>query len=217
MPYQAVIWDVDGTLLDTLDDQADSTNAMLASFGFPTLPKDAYRYLIGDGLASLIRNVTPDDIEPTEELHRKMAEGYKEQYGRRWNAKTRPYDGVPEVLDALAERGVKQTVLSNKPDAALQKCVSELLSPWSFDVVFGQRDGFPRKPDPAGIHETLRLIGVEKENALYVGDTGTDMETAKNAGLFAVGVLWGFRERDELESAGADVIIEKPGELLQWF
>jgi phosphoglycolate phosphatase len=214
MSYEAVIWDVDGTLLNTLQDQADATNAALIAFDYPPHPADAYRYLIGGGLRRLIEGILPDDVAPTEDIIAQLSGEYKLQYEEHWNKTTAPYDGVPETLDILKTLNVPMAVLSNKPEAFLHKVVAEFLSRWTFQVVIGQRDDMPHKPDPAGIFAILEQLGLEASQAIYVGDTPGDIETALNAGVKAVGVEWGFRSREELLRAGADVVLKNPVELL---
>jgi len=214
MSYQAVIWDVDGTLLNTLQDQADATNAALIAFDFPPHDPDAYRYLIGGGLRRLIEGILPDDVAPTEDLIVQLSGEYKLQYEEHWNKTTSAYEGIPETLDVLTTLNVPMALLSNKPEAFLTKVVAEFLSRWPFQVVIGQRDDMPHKPDPAGIFAILEELGHDASQAIYIGDTPGDMGTALNAGVRAVGVEWGFRSREELLRAGADVVLKNPGELL---
>ncbi len=213
MRKQAVVFDLDGTLLDTLEDLADSGNHALAEHGFPVHPIDAYRHFIGDGIEVLIRRMLPEE-KRDEQTIAKIGPAYRAQYGRRWNAKTKPYDGIPEMLDALTERGVKMAVFSNKPDEFTQMCVDELLAPWRFDVVLGNRQDVPRKPDPSGALQIAAHWNVAPPEIVYVGDTATDMQTAVAARMVPVGVTWGFRTADELQANGAAVLVERPGELL---
>lgn len=213
MKRQAVIFDLDGTLLDTLEDIADSGNQTLARYGFPTHPIDAYRYFVGDGVGMLIRRILPED-QRHEETIGQVLETYREEYGRRWNAKARPYDGIGELLDALTTARIKTAVLSNKPHELTEKCVGELLSPWTFEITLGQRDGIARKPAPAGALSIARQWGLPPSEIVYAGDTATDMETALAAGMVPCGVLWGFRPAAELRAAGAKVLIQRPIELL---
>jgi len=215
MTRQAVVFDLDGTLLDTLEDLADSGNHVLAEFGFPTHPVEAFKQFVGEGIRVLIERMLPAD-RCDEQTIDKIGVAYRAEYGRRWNVKTRPYDGVAALLDELTRRGTKMAVLSNKPDEFTQKCVAELLSPWTFDPVFGHGNGLPRKPDPAGAMQVVAQWGIPAAEILYVGDTKTDMETAVAAGMFPLGVLWGFRGQEELMAGGAQVLIEHPSELLDF-
>ncbi|MEM1295166.1 MAG: HAD family hydrolase [Verrucomicrobiota bacterium] len=213
MAFEAAIFDLDGTLLDTLDDLADSGNEMLESEGFPTHPVDAYRIFVGDGVRSLMERILPGEAQTEATIERCMGV-YRAVYQRRWKAKTKPYAGVPELLDGLVERGIRLTVLSNKPHDFTEQCIQEFVGDWPWEMVFGMRDGVPKKPDPAGAVQILESLEVAPENCLYLGDTDTDMKTAKAANLFAVGVLWGFRPKEELEEHGADLLLAEPGEML---
>jgi len=215
MTRQAVVFDLDGTLLDTLEDLADSGNHVLAEFGFPTHPVEAFKQFVGEGIRVLIERMLPAD-RCDEQTIDKIGVAYRAEYGRRWNVKTRPYDGVAALLDELTRRGTKMAVLSNKPDEFTQKCVAELLSPWTFDPVLGHGNGLPRKPDPTGAMQVVAQWGIPAAEILYVGDTKTDMETAVAAGMFPLGVLWGFRGQEELMAGGAQVLIEHPSELLDF-
>ena len=215
MTYRAVLFDLDGTLLDTLGDIASAVNDALAGEGFPTHPIEAYREFIGDGVVTLIERALPVNKGKRDEgaIARCIA-GYRSAYEREWNVRTRPYDGIPEMLDSLTSLGVAMGVLSNKPDDFTRLCVSKYLSTWPFRVVFGQREGVPRKPDPAGAIEAARGLGFEPGEVLYVGDTSVDMETGRRAGMRPIGVAWGFRSTEELWSTGAKAVIETPAELL---
>jgi len=211
---RAVVFDLDGTLLDTLDDLADSGNTTLEKMGFPTHDAEAYKFFIGDGVGMLVHRMLPknhrDDATKAE-----ITKVYRAEYGRRWNVKTRPYDGIDTLLDELAAREIRMGVLSNKPDEMTQKCVAALLPRWNFEAVLGHHDGIPRKPDPAGALEVLVKLDVAAEDVLYLGDTATDMETAVAANFTPVGVLWGFRGEDELRNAGAETILAHPIDLLE--
>ncbi|MEW6355417.1 MAG: HAD family hydrolase [Planctomycetota bacterium] len=213
MTFSAVLFDLDGTLLDTLDDLADSTNAVLERRGFPTHPVPAYRYFVGDGVVNLVLRVLPQDRRD-EALVRACIGEMREEYGRRWADKTRPYDGVPELLDALVGRGIAMAVLSNKPDDFTRLCVEKLLPDWTFAVIRGVREDGRKKPDPTVALDIAEQVRVPPSEFLYLGDTNTDMQTAVAAGMFPVGALWGFREADELTTNGAKVLVERPMELL---
>jgi phosphoglycolate phosphatase len=213
MNFQAVLFDLDGTLLDTLDDLADSTNLALSKLGLPEHPAEAYKEFIGDGIENLVRRAVPADRRDSATLA-ECGRLTREHYAARWAEKTRPYDGVADLLDALTNRGVRMTVFSNKPDEFTQLCVARLLAGRRFEVVLGATAALPKKPDPAGallIAERLQLSPAE---VVYLGDTGTDMQTAVAAGMFPVGALWGFRAAEELLAAGARALIERPQDLL---
>jgi phosphoglycolate phosphatase len=214
MTYGAVCFDLDGTLLDTLDDLADSMNRALRRFELPEHPVDAYRHFVGNGLTVLVQRTAPaaaDDEQLTADLIATM----REEYGKRWAEKTRPYDGIPAMLDALAAKGVPMAILSNKPHDFTQLCVAELLPHWKFARVWGVSDEVAAKPDPAGARRLAEELSVPLDEFLYVGDTNTDMETAAAAGMFPLGVLWGFRDADELLAHGAKKLITHPSELLE--
>ena len=214
MPYRAVLLDLDGTLLDTLEDISNAANRVLATQGFPTHPLDIYRKLIGEGAARLITRVLPKEKRDADTVQTCL-EAYLDDYGQNWNVKTKPYVGIPEMLDALVARGLKLAVLSNKPDEFTQKCVRELLPNWTFDAVIGTSDRIPSKPSPVGALEIAGRLSISPEGFLYLGDTGVDMRTAIAAQMFAVGVLWGFRDREELQREGARFLIERPLEILR--
>jgi len=214
LKHAAVIFDLDGTLLDTLADLADSMNAVLANSDFPQHPVDAYRYFVGEGMEMLVRRALPGEAAESEEAVAQHLAAMKEDYARRWANKTRPYAGVPEMLDALVSRGLPLAVLSNKPEEFTATMVGQLLSRWGFREVRGMRPGVPAKPDPTAAWAIATSLKVESAACLYVGDTATDMKTAVAAGMFAVAVTWGFRERDELLANGADAVVDEPAELL---
>ena len=215
MTPRAVIFDLDGTLLDTLEDLADSMNAVLRSMGYPEHPVDAYRYFVGEGMEMLARRALPD-AEVSDELVGRCVAAMQREYGRRWADKTRPYPGVPEMLDELERRRFPKAVFSNKPDSFTQLTVRELLSEWRFEPVLGIRPGVPRKPDPAGALEIASRLRVEPEACLYVGDTSTDMQTARAAGMIPLGATWGFRPAAELEESGAEHLLGRPADLLEF-
>ena len=213
MRFDAVLFDLDGTLLDTLADLADAVNRVMAARGFPQHPVADYRYFVGDGSTKLIERSLPAERRDSATVRECLAQFLRE-YELNWNVKTRPYPGIAEMLDGLAARKVRLAVLSNKMDAFTRQCVEELLPRWRFEVVLGQRDGVAVKPDPAGALEVARLMKLPPARFLYLGDTSVDMETARAAGMHAVGALWGFRQREELERSGAEIIIAQPQELL---
>jgi len=215
---KAVIFDLDGTLLDTLQDLCDSGNAVLEAHGHAKHSKEDYKTFIGDGMMNLVRAIFPEGHKPEsdEECDTLLAE-YREAYGRNWTNTTVPFPGIPELLTALVEREIPIGVLSNKGHDFTVKCVEEFLSDWNWTEVFGHRDGFEKKPHPSGAIEVAAKMGIAPADCCYVGDSDVDIFTAKNAGMYAVGVSWGFRSVEELRNAGADVILKKPAELLDLF
>lgn len=214
MLYKAVLFDLDGTLLDTLEDLGDAVNRVLAKKGFPTHAMEAYRYFVGDGSAMLIQRALPPEAR-SEEMLQSCLKAFLEDYGQHWKVKTQPYPGVADMLDALTAQGLRLAVLSNKFHEFTQKCVRQLLPRWTFDIVFGQRPDVPRKPDPAGAREVASLLHIPPMDFVYLGDTAIDMITATAAGMYPVGVLWGFRPGKELQDAGARVLLEQPLDVLE--
>jgi phosphoglycolate phosphatase len=213
--FQAVIFDLDGTLLDTLQDLADSMNVALSHFGFPVHELEKYRHFVGDGMENLVRRAVPDTAKNDPRLISRCLEMMRKTYELNWRVRTRPYPGVPELLDALSGRGLKMAVLSNKPDDSTRKVVDGLLGAWRFEAVVGARPRVPLKPDPSSALEIANRLKLGPARFVYLGDTATDMKTANAAGMFAVGALWGFRDAAELIAGGAAKLIEKPAELLE--
>lgn len=215
IPSAAVLFDLDGTLLDTLADLAASGNEVLVSHGHPPHPVDAYRGFIGDGMINLVRRIFPPEDLPEEgaEAERILVE-YRASYGRHWQDTTKPFSGIPALLDDLVAAGIPLGVVSNKAHDFTQRCVDAFLSQWPWQVVIGQREGIPPKPDPTGAIEAATALGVAPENCYFIGDSDVDMMTARAAGMKAIGVAWGFRPVAELQEAGATTILETPGQLL---
>ena len=213
MNWRAVLFDLDGTLIDTLQDIAVSTNCVLTRHGFPPHPVDAYRTFVGDGVAMLLTRALPTD-KRDEKLVGQCVHEFKEAYQQNWNVHSRPYDGVIELLKQLAQVDCPMAVLSNKPHEFTQKCVREYLPHASFRMVEGQRDSIPRKPDPAGAERIARQLRVATRDFLFLGDSSVDMETARRAGMVPVGAGWGFRTHQELQDSGAAAIIDFPLDLL---
>ncbi|MBM4444165.1 MAG: HAD family hydrolase [Chloroflexi bacterium] len=212
--YRAVLFDLDGTLLDTVQDLADSVNAVLRRHGFPEHDVQAYKYFVGDGVEELARRALPED-QRREPLMAGCVAAIREEYSQRWANNTRPYDGIPELLDALSAAGIPMAILSNKPDDSTRATVSRLLAGWRFHPVVGASASVPMKPDPGGALAIARSLSLPPEAFIYLGDTATDMKTARAAGMYAVGALWGFRTAAELAQSGAQTIIERPGQLLE--
>ena len=211
---EAVLFDLDGTLLDTIEDLADCMNATLAADGLPTVPTEQHKLMVGDGVRAYVLRALPEERHGDEDYLRDFTARFRMRYGENWANKTRPYDGVPELLQRLGEIGLPMAILSNKPDHATRGIVEHFLSAFTFAVVRGAMDGMSLKPDPAPALAVAREVGVEPAGFVYLGDTATDMQTARAAGMFAVSALWGFRGRDELLAAGAQRLIEHPPELL---
>ncbi|WP_028318160.1 HAD family hydrolase [Desulfobulbus elongatus] len=213
MRYHAVLFDLDGTLLDTLEDLAAAANRVLADQGLPRHPVDAYRHFVGDGLRVLVERMLPADRRDAAMVGGAVA-AFQEAYARTWHDRSAPYPGIADLLDRLTAEGVRLSILSNKPDAFTRLCVQRLLPRWHFDPLLGQRDGVPKKPDPTAALEIARLLHLDPAQILYVGDSGVDMRTARAAGMVAAGVLWGFRDEAELTRTGAQHLVARPEELL---
>ena len=208
----AVIFDLDGTLLNTLGDLRAATNHALEVRGLPPHSMEEIRQFIGNGIRLLICRAMPEGT-PEAEIDAAL-DDFKAYYAAHIHDRTVPYDGIPQLLTALRKRGIKVAVLSNKIDSASQQLI-EYFFPGKTDVVFGEHVGVPRKPDPTSCRMVIQQLGVQPEQVLYVGDSGTDMQTAKNAGLYAVGVTWGFRSKEVLLKYGADVLVHRPEQILQ--
>jgi len=214
MNFRAVIFDLDGTLANTLEDIADNMNRTLAENGFPTREYDAYRFYVGKGLKNLVSQCLPENARADSTItlcHDQMIEKYAENYIN----KTRLYDGIPKLLDALSARGIKIATLSNKADHLTQKICNTLLKNWKFEIIMGASDRFPRKPDPASALFVAAQLGVDPAQICYLGDSDIDMKTALAAGFYPVGAGWGFRPKKELIENGAKHVIDHPMELLE--
>ena len=213
---KACLFDLDGTLTNTLESMTYSVNLTLKEMGLSQITKDQCRMFVGNGARVLIEESLKVSGDPKAS---RIEEGMK-IYGRIFDQNctyhVTPYEGIPEMLKALKDRGIHLAVLSNKPDRQTVKVVKEIFGDNIFDYAQGQKDGIRRKPAPDGVWYLMEQMQVSKEECLYIGDSEVDAATGKNAGLKTIGVLWGFRDRKTLETAGADHLIERPEELLQF-
>ena len=213
---KACIFDLDGTLTNTLESMTYSVNLTLKEMGLSQITKDQCRMFVGNGARVLIEESLKVSGDPKAS---RIEEGMK-IYGRIFDQNctyhVTPYEGIPEMLKALKDRGIHLAVLSNKPYRQTVKVVKEIFGDNIFDYAQGQKDGIRRKPAPDGVWYLMEQMQVSKEECLYIGDSEVDAATGKNAGLKTIGVLWGFRDRKTLETAGADHLIERPEELLQF-
>lgn len=208
------IFDLDGTLLNTLEDLADASNHVLSAHHFPTHPVDAYRYFVGNGMPTLIRRILPEEHRNDETIFNTCFTEFLDYYTLHMHDKTTVYEGLSDVLETIQNQGVKLAVATNKVHSALAPLMAGFFPNIRWDALFGQRAGVPVKPDPQIVYDILAATNCTPEEALYFGDTAVDMDTAHRAGLKAVGVLWGYRPRTELEEAHAEIIIEKPKDIL---
>ncbi len=211
MHFRAALFDLDGTLVDSLHDMGVAMNHALAHHGLPVHPLSDYRFFVGEGTRVLVRKAVPADQQA---MHEEVLALYRVRYEECMLDTTRPFPGIPELLTRLAGEGMRMAVLSNKPDAATRRLVEHLLPGVPFRAVYGERVGVPRKPDPTAALGLARELGVEPGECAFIGDTAIDMGTAGAAGMYGVGVTWGFRDEEELVSHGAKVLARTTDELL---
>lgn len=209
-----IIFDLDGTLLNTIADLANSTNYALKKFGFPTHPTDDYNFFVGNGINKLLERALPEGHK-TEENMLKIKKEFLLYYNEHNTDDSTPYPGICDLLNTLQSRGFMLAVASNKYEAATRKLVKYYFPGINFAVVSGQKDNVPVKPDPTIVNEIISLTGVNRDEVLYVGDSGVDMQTTKNAKVTGVGVTWGFRPKAELESFNPDHIVDSAKEILE--
>jgi phosphoglycolate phosphatase len=212
--FAAVIFDLDGTLLDTIEDLADSMNAALTRMSLPGRTVAECKLLVGEGLDIFVRRALPESLRNDPAAAARLKELMRGEYRLRSMVKTRPYDGIPALLNELARLGLRAAVLSNKPDDATQIVIRHYFAAWTFRPVFGAREGVPPKPDPAGALEIARSWKLPPDRIAFLGDTKIDMRTATAAGMYACGALWGFRTAEELRENGADILLVRPADLL---
>jgi phosphoglycolate phosphatase len=214
MKNKLVIFDLDGTLLDTIGDLAEACNHMLALRGLGLHTREEYAQMVGNGILNLVKRALPEELR-TPDYVEAARQDFLDYYVAHIDCYTRPYDGIREVLHALQERGWTMAVASNKFDSGTQYLVSKIFPDIPFKAVYGNREGFPLKPDKALLDIIMEECGATTETTVMVGDSGVDMQTAKNAGVRSIGCTWGFRSREELEQNGADVIVNNPLEIVE--
>lgn len=214
---KAVIFDLDGTLSDSIHSIKYSGDKAMEAFGYGPFSVEQYQYFVGDGAANLVKRALEAGGDVKQEHFEEAYALYREIFKENCMYRVRPYEGIPELLAALKAQGVKIAVLSNKPHPETVNVIETLFGKGYFDVIRGQEEGVPIKPSPEGVFRILGQFGLTAADILYLGDTATDMKTGKSAGAFTVGALWGFRTQVELEEGGADAMIGHPLELLRYF
>ncbi|MDR2135481.1 MAG: HAD family hydrolase [Treponema sp.] len=214
MKYRCVLFDLDGTLVDTIADIALSMNRALEESGFPPRDPAEYPALVGRGIRKLALDSLPEEARNGENADL-VAEAAARLYRERPVVHSKPYPRIPELLSELSRRKIRRAVLSNKPDPVTGMVIAQLFPAGSFDTAQGEIPGVPRKPDPGAAWDMLVQLGCTPREAILMGDSEVDMETARNIGCFPLGVSWGFRSRQVLEGAGAALIIDDPLDLLQ--
>lgn len=214
MRYRLCIFDLDGTLADTVASIAYSANLTLEKLGYPKQPVDKFRYFAGDGVEELTRRCLAEAGDVQGEHYEEFLEIYRKQLSDHCMHQVKPFEGICGLLEALGQKGVMRAVLSNKPHRQAVEVIKSLFGDKTFEFVLGQQEGIPRKPNPTGALQLAGMAEVSPEECLYIGDTNTDMQTGSSAGMHTVGVLWGFRTREELEENGAGHIVERPEEIL---
>lgn len=207
-----IIFDLDGTLLNTIDDLATSTNYALRQYGYPEHELAAYPYFVGNGITRLIERALPENARQEDRIAQ-LREKFVDYYQKHKTDLSRPYPGIPELLHKLQQKGMTLAVASNKYHAGTTELIRHFFGDQLFSVVLGQRDNIPVKPHPAIVHDILSQTGIKNSEALFVGDSGVDMQTALNSGITSIGVTWGFRPRQELAECGACYIVNKPEEI----
>ena len=217
---KALIFDLDGTLSDSLTSIAYSANSSLRKEGLSELPRENFRYYAGDGAKELVRRYLKDtknincSLDPLDEANLEhFYRSYMEEFSKYCMYEVKPFPGIPELLSELQAEGIRTAVLSNKPDAQTREVVRSLFGDKLIDMVQGQTEEVPRKPAPDGALRIAAAFGLEPSECMYLGDSDTDMKTGRAAGMYTVGVLWGFRNREELLKNGAEALAEKPEDI----
>lgn len=210
---KAVLFDLDGTLADSLEDLAASTNYALETFGFPVHKTNKYKEFVGDGIPKLIERAIPESARGTDFLL-KTQDYFMKHYREHYYDNTRAYNGIPALLKQLKQSGMKIAVISNKAQEMAEKVVNKLFGDM-FDTVAGKREGYPAKPDPTLTLEVIKALGAEPRECAFAGDSGMDMAAAVNCGAVPIGVLWGFRTKEELSQNGAEYFAEKPDDIFE--
>lgn len=212
---KAVIFDLDGTLTDSLESMAIAGNKVLKDLGLEAMPVDNYRYYCGDGAAMLVRRALYDAGDKDGQLFDKAYQMYQDIFRVDCTFQVKVFDGIRDMIVLLKKQKIKLAVLSNKPHERTLDVVNKLFEQNDFDLVLGLKEGAKAKPNPDGALKIAEVLGVKPEECAFVGDTNVDMKTGTNAGMFRIGVLWGFRTREELEENGADEIVQNPIQIVE--
>ena len=212
--FSAILFDLDGTLLDTLEEIATAANAALQRRGCARHEIKTYRRFVGNGVRNLVERILPEDTHSNHRDVQQFAEDLAAEYERRADRLTKIYPGIPELLTTLQDKGISLAILSNKPHLLTIRCANRFLSQWRFQSILGQQTSRPRKPDPAGALEIAKRLRIPPHSILYVGDTEVDIQTARAAGITSVGALWGFRSKAELIANKPNFIVETPKQIL---
>lgn len=212
--FSAILFDLDGTLLDTLEEIATAANSVLQRWGYAHHDIKAYRRFVGNGVRNLVEQILPEDLRSNHHDVQQFAEELATEYERRGDRLTKIYPGIPELLTALQDKSISLAILSNKPHLLTIRCANRFLSQWRFQSILGQQASRPQKPDPAGVIKTAKRLTLSPHSILYVGDTEVDIQTARAAGITSVGVLWGFRSKAEMIANKPDFIVETPKQIL---
>lgn len=210
---QLVIFDLDGTLLDTINDLGESANHALESTGFPTHSLSSYPFFVGNGVSRLLERVLPEDVRSEANVDR-LRKAFMEYYDTHNAIHTRPYPGIPELLESLTDKGIKVAVASNKYQSAVDFLINHYFPSIPWAAIEGQKEDYPVKPDPSIVFDILSKVPTPKSDVLYIGDSGVDMETARRACVSSIGVTWGFRPVKELREYYAEHIVNRPSEIL---
>jgi len=215
--YHAVIFDLDGTLFDSLLDLCGAMNEVLREQGFPVHPPDSYRYFVGDGMEKLVIRALPENAGRDRETVAHCLARMRAVYSQGWDRHSRLYPGIPELLDGLIARNLSLAIFSNKPQELTVAIQDKFMDAWPFRRVLGSGGAYPLKPEPDGALAIARDLSLPPSAILYLGDTAVDMQTASAAGMYAIGCLWGFREQNELLESGAQLLLNHPQELQEWW
>ena len=214
MQYKGIIFDLDGTLFNSIEDIADAVNSSLTDAGLDIYPVEKYISWIGNGAYKLVERALPENLKSDEQIHL-FLDKFLEAYDNNWNVKSNIYEGIHDVLDFLLQEEFSMSILSNKPHLLTQKIAGYYFKRWKFECVFGQRDGIPKKPDPQAALKIAGICGLNPKEFLYVGDSETDIKTALAAGMLPVGVTWGYGTKQAIADAGAIYIINRADELIE--